>query len=268
MYLIAEIGTNHNGDHETAVKLVESAINAGVDAIKMSLIEADQIALKSSPQWKRFKYLELAEETFEVCTNLAHAKGVDVIIAPFGVDLVPKAIQWADKLKIASGELTNDDLLKACHQSVLPCILSTGMADVDEICHAVEILKPEVVMHCVSLYPTKDNEANLRRITRLNWVFDVGESSSIGYSDHTRDIFACVIACALGATTIEKHFNIAGNDCVDKYISCGPDDFRRLRLQLRRVEAMLKVNADFDLVNRAKLRRGPSGLRGDYRGNL
>jgi len=272
MYVIAEIGTNHNGDPASAIEIAASAIKNGADAVKMQLFEADTLVAKTAPvvahappghatQWERMKSLELPESTYARIAKMCEKAKIDFVISPFSVDLASVASNYATKLKVASGELTNTKLLKACRDTGLPCFLSTGMASLEEITEAVYTLDPTVIMHCASLYPTMPWQANLRRIETLEFCFP---NRTIGYSDHTVGIEACLAAAVLGAKVFEVHYrsNEQMQDCADALLSLWPKDLRKLKAKLPKVRDMAKRAQGEDACMKKVLRRGPSGLRG------
>lgn len=273
MYLIAEIGTNHNGDPVAAVEMANSAIKNGADAVKMQLFEADTLVSKTAPviehapfghatQWERMKSLELPESAYAEVSQLCSEAKIDFVISPFSVKLVEVAAKYATKLKVASGELTNKTLTRACRDTGIPCFLSTGMATLSEILDTIYWLDPTVIMHCVSLYPTLPCQANLARIQTFTEMFP---NRTIGYSNHTVGPLACVIAAALGAKVFEVHYR--DNEtwaCADARVSLLPRDFRKLKVDLLKASDMIQESPLEDAKMRFSLRRGPSGLRGDY----
>ena len=258
MYVIAEIGTNHNGKEQTAFELVNAAVKTGVQAVKMNYWKADLLADRSSNWYRRCKELELSISCLRLCSGICHDEGLDFIVAPWAPELVEEAYEVADKFKIASGELNYDSLLFACSKKNISTILSTGMATRKEILHATELLDPDVIMHCVSLYPTPYNHVNLKRIKNLQddfWYID------IGYSSHTEGIQDVLAAYVLGAKIIEKHFNILENRCVDEDISLSITCTKLMIENLKRIDSMMEDATGEDFINKSKLRRGGSGLR-------
>lgn len=281
-HLIAEIGNNHEGDPSIAIDLVKAAIEAGVDAVKMQWFNADTLVSKDAPRMQhvrgsrsmhaRMRSLELPDEIYEQAADICTTAGRGFIISPFDIEIAHKANRLATQLKIASGEITNLPLLEAIAEiAEEPVIVSTGMATMDEIATAVDILWPIKdmdcrLMHCVSIYPTQPWQANLPRIRKLQEKFTQCE---IGYSDHTIGDTACIAAAALGATTIEKHFTLKsfgelGYDIGDHQHSLNPKEMEDLAIKLRKVNNMLRPYDGMDKDMRRFLRRGKNGLRGDY----
>lgn len=289
-YLIAEIGTNHNGDAALAIDLAHAAISARADAIKVQMFEADSLVLKGTPaaahakefhysQYERMKSLELPDEAYQEISRLCYEHDMRFVVSPFSPELVEKAVNLgASWLKVASGELTNTELLKAVKETQKRSILSTGMATEVEIRRAVDMLEPMALMHCVSLYPTPPQSANLGMITRLREAYPTRSKAAyidglvvaypgmlIGYSDHTAGLNACMMAVALGATVFEKHLKLSNTHrCADMQLSATPEEMLELRGQLWDSRLMLRETNFADVRMRRILRRGPSGLRGDY----
>lgn len=260
MYLIAEIGTNHNGNEKTAFKLVNAAAKSGAHAVKMNHWKADLLVSKNSDWYDRCKSLELSIDCLKLCADICHEEGIDFIVAPWSSELVEEAAEIADKLKIASGELTNNGLLQTCNFTGMSTILSTGMATDKEIDYAVDLLQPDAIMHCVSLYPTPIECVNLHRIEILKKAYD--NWCRIGYSSHTHGVTDIFVAYAFGTKIIEKHFNVEGNNCVDDNISIQPMQVPKIISTLHIIDQM-KVNTfGEDRINIKNLRRNSkTGLR-------
>lgn len=260
MYLIAEIGTNHNGNSETAFKLVNAAIEAGVQAVKMNYWKADLLVSKDSDWYQRCKDLELSYEVLKKCSIICQSAGIDFIIAPWSAQLVEESVEIADKLKVASGELTNDGLLQAIEITGISSIISTGMATMKEISHAIDLLEPDIIMHCVSLYPCPMDKVNIKRIDTLRR--DYGDMYHIGYSSHSYYYLDKVVAYIKGALAIEFHFNIPNNKCFDNEISLLSDDVKMLFDMLNSIDKMYEKSDGSDFYMKEKLRRDPeTGLR-------
>lgn len=259
MYLIAEIGTNHNGNEALAMRLVAAAAKTGVQAIKMNYWKADTLVHPSSDWYDRCKQLELEYGTLQACQQLCQQHGKDFIVAPWSAWLVEEVADLADKFKVASGELTNNQLLEMIYDTSITSILSTGMATNTEISKAVDLLEPDVLLHCVSLYPCPVDAVNIKRIDELRRIY---YDRKIGYSSHTIGTLDKVAAFSMGADVIEFHFNIPENNCVDEKISLFPADVDQLIRMLMMVEKMQKDSDDADLHMIPKLRRDSElGLR-------
>ena len=226
--IIAEAGVNHNGDLNKAKKLIEVAADAGVDYVKFQSFKASKLVspfakkvnyqkenmLDSADeyQYEMLKNLELTENNHIDLINHCNALDIKFFSTAFDVD----GVDYLDSLginlfKIPSGELTNFPYLKSISSKNKRTILSTGMANLDEINQALTVLlsngltKDKItILHCNSEYPTPMVDVNLKAMNTIGEAFGV----KIGYSDHTLGIEVPIAAVALGATIIEKHFTL------------------------------------------------------------
>ncbi|MBN1765636.1 MAG: N-acetylneuraminate synthase family protein [Sedimentisphaerales bacterium] len=246
-YIIAEAGVNHNGQLDIALKLVEEAKKAGADCVKFQAFTADELVLKDAPkaeyqkqtgpesesQYDMLKRYELSEEDFATLINFCAKQNIDFLVTPFSVKWVNFFHQMGvNAFKIGSGNLNVTPLLEAIGQTGLPVIVSTGMAEIEEIHSTLNHLhttgtKELALLHCVSLYPTSFKEVNLDKmygktlkIERLNLsILEILRQKTrlpVGFSDHTQEIITGSWAIAAGAIILEKHFTL------DKYFD-GPD---------------------------------------------
>jgi sialic acid synthase SpsE len=216
-YTVAEIGGNHGGDVEQALEYATAAAEAGADAAKFQLYQAEHLIVEDEPplplagddydtQFERFKELELTPEEWLEVIGHCRDEGIDFAASVFDEQMLEFAADHISFVKIASGDLTNLPLLRKAASTDLPIVLSTGFSTIDEIETVVEEL-PEtelVLLHCIGSYPTADRDVNLEMIKTLAETFDV----PVGYSDHTVDTLAPVTAAALGARILEKHFTL------------------------------------------------------------
>ena len=255
-YIIAEAGVNHNGDLRLAKKLVKAAANAGADAVKFQTFSTDSIATLTAPkatyqkktsdatesQYAMLKRLELPQNAFIALAEYAEKNGIEFLSSPFDLasaDLL-ESIGIA-AYKIPSGELTNIPLLEKVGRYKKPVILSTGMAEMEEIREGVETLRTSgangiVLLHCVTSYPAPLDSANLLMIPALAKEFDV----PVGFSDHTEGVMAATLARAVGACVIEKHFTLDRNlPGPDHKASLEPDKLAGLVRQIRLAESAL-----------------------------
>ena len=257
-FIIAEAGVNHGGDLQQALRMVELAAKAGVDAIKFQTYKASRIATrKSEAYWETS--LEPAQNQFELFSRfdsfeaddyrqLAEAcqtHGVMFMTTPFDVDCV----EWLDELlslyKVASADITNYPLLERIATTAKPVLLSTGASTIGEIEDALAFLRrngcPQVaVLQCTLSYPTLAKDANVAAIRHIEAAFP---ECPLGFSVHTlpEDSFAAIAAAfVLGARIIEKHFtfdkSLPGND---HYHAFDGPDFTRLRSELGRLHTLL-----------------------------
>lgn len=255
-YLVAEMSGNHNGDLQRAIETVRAAAKSGADAIKLQTYTADTLTIdceeadfiipKDGPWGGRTLYALYQEahtpwEWHERLFHEARKCGLDVFSTPFD----STAVDFLEGLevpahKIASFELVDDELLDAVAQTKKPVILSTGMATLEEIAHAVERLRQGgctqlILLRCTSSYPAPDDSMNLAAIPFLASVF----GCPVGLSDHSMGTTAPVVAVTLGAQLIEKHFTLSRADGgVDSHFSLEPSEFAELVEQVRRAESM------------------------------
>lgn len=236
--VIAEIGNNHEGDPARALELVAAAAEAGADVVKVQVINPERLVNRSQvervAQLSRFR---LPVSTWREMAALAQEKGMLFMASAFDEQSLESVAELAAAVKIASGDLDFGPLLVRAAKIGKPIILSTGMAALDEIRAAVEIIARNLpvgqplaeslaLLHCVSLYPAPLETVNLRAIPILRSAFNV----TIGYSDHTLGIEMAVAAMALGARIIEKHFTLdkTRTSFRDHAFSSDPVDMKRL----------------------------------------
>lgn len=256
VYIIAEAGVNHNGDIELAKKMIDVAVQAGVDAIKFQTFVSGKLACKSAPkaqyqkentgkeetQLEMLKKLELTEENH--CELLAYCidNNIEFISSPFDISSMEYLYGLGmRKLKIPSGEITNYPYLKRASALFRDIIISTGMSTLEEVQQAIAILqegkeKNITILHCHTQYPTKMEDVHLRAMISL------GKETSLkyGYSDHTQGIEIPIAAVAMGATVIEKHFTLDKSmDGPDHKASLNPDELIAMVESIRNIEKAL-----------------------------
>lgn len=261
VYLIAEAGVNHEGDIDTAIKMVEEAAKAGADAIKFQTYKAQHLASKNSPaywdltqesarsQYELFKrYDRFGEEEYRLLAEVCKKNNIDFFSTPFDFESVQFLAPLVKCFKISSSDITNLPFLEYIASFKKPIILSIGAATYTEITQAVECLessgcKDLTLLHCVLSYPTKYEDANLQFIPRLKEMFP---QCKIGYSDHTlpdERMLVLTTAALLGAEVIEKHFtlnkNLAGND---HYHAMDPNDIRMFKSNMELITKLQKNN--------------------------
>jgi len=219
-YVIAEIGVNHDGEISRAVELTYAAADAGADAVKLQLFEADRLMSKAAKlaAYQRsagerdpiemLRRLELSIDAMAKVVDAAHARKIHAIVSVFSVELVPIAerLPW-DAYKTASPDVINKPLLLALAATKKPLIVSTGTATLDEVARALAWLSDAraeqriAVLQCVSSYPTPIGLAALDGIGAIASIFD----GPVGYSDHTRETTTGRLAVEHGACVLEKH---------------------------------------------------------------
>jgi N,N'-diacetyllegionaminate synthase len=272
-FVIAEIGINHDGSVSQAEKLIDAAADAGADAVKFQSFRVDRMLIPSRDQYghqmnrsesayQMLRRCELNWADQEKLKHHADRRGVMFMSTPFDEE----SADFLESLgvpvfKIASSDITHVPLLRHVASKRKPILLSTGMSFLSEVADAVWTLKSSgaqyiVLMHCVSAYPTRPQKMNLRAIQTLRSYFEM----PVGLSDHSEGILFSLIAVALGAVVIEKHFTLDKTAAgPDHKASMDPEDLRTLIANLRDVEACLgdgrKRPADVEEENRLLSRR-------------
>lgn len=256
-YIIAEVSGNHGGKLENAIELIKKAKEIGADAVKLQTYTADTITLNSSKDdfllpagnaWEdsntlynlykqAFTPWEWHEELFQV----AHKVGIDIFSSPFDSSAVDLLESLNTKMyKIASPEIFDLKLLKKVADTGKPVILSTGMATKHDIELALSTLRENgcnniILLKCSTAYPAPFDEVNLKTMQDYGNQFDV----VYGISDHTLGIEVPIAAIAMGASVIEKHFVLKGDETVDSFFSLTIDSFRDMVQKIRNVELSL-----------------------------
>jgi len=222
-YIIAEIGINHNGIFNKVTKLIQAAKKCGANAVKFQLYNTETLAEKKEKKKYKLFRQRPKENLFQMWERLRIKKNwlikIKKICQKNKIDLgfsvfdeksffLAKNIK-PNFIKIASSEINNYFLLKKISKTKNKIIISTGMANIKEIKKVKKIFKRNKfsLLHCVSLYPTRLDEINLKRMIKLRKF-----SNNIGFSDHTVGISASITAITLGAKIIEKHFTLNKND--------------------------------------------------------
>lgn len=240
-YVIAEIGINHRGDIELAKQLIDSAVKAGVDAVKFQTYLTEKRAPAGNKEiFDILKTLELPFEAFKELKEYTKQYNVDFFSTPFDKESVDYLENiGTDIYKIASFDIVNHQLLKDVASTGKPVILSVGMSNLDEIKQAYKILKKGTdkiaILHCISSYPTDEKDAKLTNIFKLKEEFDC----VIGQSDHTNDIFVPLCAVSAGAQIIEKHYKVDEEfDCIDAPVSITQNQMSEMVKNIRRIETI------------------------------
>jgi len=255
-FIIAEAGVNHNGDIRLAHKLVDAAKEAGADAVKFQTFKAENVVSKladkaeyqkettnsKESQYEMIKKLELSFEDFVKIKDYCDKKDIIFLSTPFDYESVGFLESLVPLYKIGSGEITNLPFLEYVAKKGKPMILSTGMSTLGEVEEAVKTIinvtssLPLTLLHCVSNYPAKYEDVNLKAMLTLKEVFEL----PVGYSDHTLGIEIAIAAVALGAKVIEKHFTLdRGLPGPDHKASLEPDELKKMVKAIRNVEKAL-----------------------------
>lgn len=249
MYIIAEIGTSHQGDLIKAKELIQAALESGADCAKFQVVFADEIVHPLTGELdlpggrtsihQRFKALERDRHFYFELKSHAEKIGLDFLASPFGLKSarILRDIK-ASMIKIASPELNHFPLLDEVKSYGKPLILSSGVSRLEDIERAVDRLSglPLALLHCITAYPAPPEEYNLRVIPLLAGIFGL----PVGVSDHSMDpLIVPLIARWAGAALVEKHFCLSRDDPgLDDPIALNPFLFRRMVKTLHAFEAL------------------------------
>lgn len=272
--IIAEAGVNHNGSYENAKKLILAGAEAGVDYVKFQTFKASKLVSKdaekadyqkrntndeSISQFEMLKKLEMPEKWHYDLIKYAESLNIKFLSTGFDEESIDflESIN-VDLFKIPSGEITNKPFLEHISKKKKPIIISTGMANLEEVRAAIEVLQNNgiqktsiTILHCNTEYPTPMLDVNLKAMLTLKEEFEV----NIGYSDHTLGIEVPIAAVALGAKVIEKHFTLDKNmDGPDHKASLDPMELKQMVKSIRNIEKAIsgsgiKEPSDSELKN-------------------
>lgn len=271
VYIIAEIGINHNGEIEIAKQLMDVAVETGCDAVKFQkrtpeiCVPEEQKSIPRETPWGTMTYfeykkrIEFEQPEFEQIDAYAKKIGIDWFASPWDVPSVDFLESFnVPCQKIASACLTDSELLTAVNKTKTTTILSTGMSSIEEIDKAVSLLNnvPLAIAQATSTYPAEASELNLRTIQTFAEKYKV----PVGYSGHERGLQVTIAAVALGATFIERHITLDRSMWgTDHSASLEPEGLKRLVRDIRIVELAIgdgkKKVYDSEIPIRAKLRR-------------
>ena len=258
VFIIAEAGVNHNGSIGLAKKLIDVAVEAGVNAIKFQTFKSENLVSKSATkaeyqkettdreesQFDMLKKLELDIDTHKELIEYCNSKNIMFLSTPFDLDSIDMLSNLGLEIfKIPSGEITNLPYLEKIGSLNKKVILSTGMANLGEIEDALDILiysgtpKENItLLHANTMYPTPMEDVNLKAMLTIGRAFDI----DYGYSDHTLGIEVPIASVALGATCIEKHFTLDKNmEGPDHKASLEPDELKAMVKAIRNIEIAL-----------------------------
>ncbi|MBP7633753.1 N-acetylneuraminate synthase family protein [Candidatus Ozemobacteraceae bacterium] len=257
-FIIAEAGSNHNRDFDTAIKLIDVAADAGADAVKFQIFAAEKIYSKKTPMASYLKDKKLArdgETLWDIIKRLeiprgwtnelmAHCrkKNIMFLCTPFDIPAVEELeTAGVEAYKIASFEITHLPLIERVARTGKPLILSTGMANLEDIEVALQTFRQAggrdvALLHCAIAYPPAYENLHLRAMDTLRQAFQM----PIGFSDHTMGYITDVAAVARGACIIEKHYTLNRNqDGPDHPFSLEPHELKEMVTAIRQTEAAL-----------------------------
>jgi sialic acid synthase SpsE len=246
VYVIAEIGVNHEGNIDQCARMIEAAAKAGANAIKLQTCPPDENYVRGTESHKLFSTCELTRNETAQMFTLAKQSGIDAFTT--SPDL--KTLEWVDRLdpaghKISSGMMTNPVIIKKSCATGRPVLMSTGLADEAQIEEAVNWVKEcssldrFALLQCTSLYPAPPESIHLATIRALEYKHHV----PVGFSDHTLGEAAAPLAVAAGACIIEKHFTFdKTRPDFDHRLSLEPQEFARMVTAIRKTEIYVGSN--------------------------
>lgn len=295
VFIVAEIGCNHNGDPALAKKMVDVAKECGVDAVKFQTFKADKLISKYAPkaeyqkvttgtadsQLEMTRKLELPYDEFVKLEAYARSLGLEVFSTPFDFESIDFLASQQQKVwKIPSGELTNLPYLEKIARLPIEgktIVISTGMATIEETKQSLKVLedngiakKDITILHCNTEYPTPYEDVNLNAFHQLKQEF--GEYS-LGFSDHSAGYFAGLAAVPYGITFIEKHFTLDKNfEGPDHKASVTPEELKLLCEGIRAVEKSLgsseKIVTNSEAKNKIVARKSIIAARPIKKGEI
>ncbi len=253
IFVIAEVGINHNGDINIAKQLIDAAKEAGADAVKFQkrtldlVYTQEELSAKRESPWgttnrQQKEGLEFGQTQYDEIDSYCHEKGIEWFASPWDVESVKFLSQYNSKYaKVASALLTDGELLEAMAKEGRYTFISTGMSTLEEIDAAVELFKhhncPFELMHCNSTYPLlNEADANLRTIVTLKHRYNC----KVGYSGHEPGLAVSYGAAAMGISSLERHITLSramyGSD---QAASVEPGGFKQLVGTIRKIEAAM-----------------------------
>jgi sialic acid synthase SpsE len=256
IYLIAEIGSNHNQDKSRALEMINMAAEAGADAVKFQSIRFDRLY---HPQYETdefrewFRQIELDESWYPELAECAQQVGVEFISAPTYIEAIDLLEECnVPAYKIASPQVQgNLDIVRRAAQTGKPLIMSLGYSEYRDISNAIQAAQDEgnnqiTLLHCISKYPMRPEEANLRFIKTLEKM----TGYPVGFSDHSLDDHVSIAAVAMGACIIEKHVTIDRNmPGPDHGFAMTFDEFGQMVSRIRDITAALGDGVNLSLLD-------------------
>ena len=256
VYIIAEAGVNHNGRLDLALKLCDTAKEAGVDAIKFQTWKTELIVSRNvemadyqkknlgndDSQYNMLKKLELSYNNFRLVKEYCDKIGIQFLSTADEIESLDFLCELGIPfIKLGSGEITNIPYLRYCAKKNRPMIISTGMCNLSDVAVAYDILTEAgasdiSVLHCTTNYPCPMDEVNLNAMVTIKDAL----KCRVGYSDHTMGVEVPVAAVAMGAEIIEKHFTLDRNmEGPDHIASLEPAELKDMVLKIRNIEKAL-----------------------------
>ena len=252
VYVVAEAGSNHNGNFDQAQRLIDVAAEAGADAVKFQNFKAARLYPRTAGESDYLKVrksiysiieeMEMPEAWVPQLAAYCHEKGVEFLSSPFDEASADVLVPHVAAFKVASYEMTHVPLLRHIARFGKPMIVSTGAANLDEVRRAVQVITAEgneqiILLQCTASYPAPPAAVNVRAMAALR----AATGRPVGLSDHSRDpVIAPVVATALGACLIEKHFTLSNRlPGPDHQFAVEPHELATLVRRVRAAEEVL-----------------------------
>ncbi|MDP4093178.1 MAG: N-acetylneuraminate synthase family protein [Bacillota bacterium] len=270
-FIIAETGINHNGDIKLACEMIDVAVECGVDAVKFQTFKAEEFVSDpyqtytynsqgksiTESMLAMFKRYEFKEQDWIEISEYCRKRNIIFFSTPQNPSDLDFLLNIVDLpvIKVGADDLTNLDLLKYYASKGKPIIISAGMSFLSELEDAVMAIKDVndklAVLHCISSYPAEAEEINMRKMLTIGQAFDV----IIGFSDHTINSIASVMAVTVGAKIVEKHFTLDKNlPGPDHWFSSNPSEFKELVGNIRYAEKALGSREVIPTVKELEMR--------------
>ncbi len=263
IYLIAEVGGNHEGDFEYAKRLTHLACESGVDSVKFQIYTGDTLVspVESPDRNKHFKKFELSLEQYQELAEICRTHGVTFSASIWSLEAISLMAPWMGFYKIGSGDLTAYPVIRRIVEMKKPIVLSTGLSTLEEVGQTVDFIqglderykKPEnlAILQCTSMYPIPPEDAHLKVMDLFRESFGL----PVGYSDHTVGLEAMEVAVAMGAQVLEKHFTDTreGKTFRDHQVSFVKTEVASLIEKIKRIQALHgeknKIPAEIEIKN-------------------
>jgi sialic acid synthase SpsE len=267
--IIAEIGSNHNGELDTALRLIATAAASGADIAKFQSFLVDELLASEDPNYARLAKLQLPREWYPKLIRACHDHGLEFLSTATNFT----TLEWMEELgvwgyKIASCNITHWPLLQRLAAIGKPLIVSTGLATLEEVqaldtFFQAEGLKEYAFLHCVSKYPVEPAALRLKNLVVLKEVL----SCPVGFSDHSEGAHMAAAAVALGARIVEKHISLDKTGLgLDHEVAVLPDQFKAMCQAIRSVEEAMFADFTPDQENIFRMRRSLHFARSMRRG--
>lgn len=274
VFIIAEIGNNHEGSFTLAKKMIKAAKDSGADAVKFQTIIPEKLVEEGETRrLKQLRKFKLSNGNYLQLKKYCEKMDIIFLSTPFDLNSVDVLKNLLPAYKISSGDNNYFELIDKILKTKKPVMISTGLCNNKELKSLVNYFKKNnkfksklkenlTLLHCVSKYPTPLNEANLENINFIKKL-----DCTVGYSDHTQGIEACITAVVMGARVIEKHFTINNNFSKfrDHQLSANPMQFKKMVSLIRNIEILISNNKyelnDNDNINLRRSARYNTNLK-------